>query len=269
MWVGIFLHIHRQSRLVMGVCNRDEFTTFTQRPPPITKTNGAGNGNPAPTKQPPQTTPHPTPPTAPSRTSPQQPIQPTVTSSSQDGSPTPATSSVPGDPIHAGSRRTSEMSPTDTTSISVEGSGSHGGTSASQSLAQLPNPSSSLGGAQRRDGTSKGRIIAAVLGSILGAIIIVIAVFFIRRRRRHSTSKLEVLIATQRKQEREPSIHDPRYQRNRGFYLFNHTHRPNDGDNDVERRLSRTSYSSSSFSLTTSADTIMEEKLNFRLDHPL
>jgi hypothetical protein len=189
--VRTFLHIHRQSRLVMGVCNRNSGTDPlsnapgpVELPQPITKTNGAGNGNPTPTKQPPQTTPHPTPPTAPSRTSPQQPIQPTV--SSPDGGPTQATTSVSGDQRHANVQQASETPPPDTTST-IEGPGSSGGTSSSQSLTQLPNPSSSLGGTLKRDGTSKGRIIAAVLGSVLGLTIIAAVIFLRRRRRRRDT----------------------------------------------------------------------------------
>jgi hypothetical protein len=246
----------------MGVCNRMTSIAVGHFTPPIgtaTRTNGVDNGHPAPTKQPPRTTPRPGPPTA-SQTGAQQQIQPTVTNTSTDGSATHATTTVSGNQTHANGQQTSATS---------SGSGSGDGTRASYSLTQLPNPSSSLGVTLQKNGTSKGRIIAAILGSILGVIIVVVAVLLICRRRRHSTSKLEGIIATRREQEIEPSRSDPIYQRNQGLYRFHHTHQPDDEDIDVERHFSRTSNSSSSFSLMTSANTVMEEKLNFRLNHSL
>jgi hypothetical protein len=221
-----------------------------------TQINGGGNNHPAPTEHPPQTTSPPNFLPTPKQTNEQQDIQTTVTTIDPQKS-SPATTSAPTDQTSA--NKSSQITGPDSAST-VEGS--------TQSLTQVPISSPSLRGTLQGHGTSKGRIIAAVLGSILGLIVIMAAVFLIRRRRRrHATSKLGNFIATPWEREREPSIYDPRYQSNRDFDHFNHT-RQRDGGG-VERHLSMAPSSTSSFSLTVSGDTMTEEKFNFRLDHSL
>jgi len=110
-------------------------------------------------------------------------------------------------------------------------------------------------------------IAAAVLGVTIALIAIAVGIWLLRRRhrRRAVMSALEDYVHSSEEVEENPSIHDARYQKNPGYYLFSETHSlPSDGSKPSPR-----------VSLPVSANTLYtisvveDEKYNFRINPPL
>lgn len=115
-----------------------------------------------------------------------------------------------------------------------------------------------------------GTIIGAVLGSIFGlAALILLLVLFLKRRRRVHRATSKPMLDTPKDDVdpqlvREPSLHDSRYQKNLGYYLFDHSRAVAAQSENAarHRRASRSSFSShisSTISLTSGHHIVTDE----------